>query len=343
MNLPKFLGIDIGKKTTKVALVEWNGTRPTLTHIMQFETGQGSLASEDAVSRGDLAQRIKGAIAKAKIGVKKCIVALPEPAVFNRLLTFPDLPEKELNEAIHWNAKQFIPIPVDEVNLEYIKTADLEKDGKKMIQILLVAAPKKLINQTIDIFRLSELELIAIETESIATARLAALASTEDIPQMVVDIGSSGTDLSILAHGKLIFSQSLGTGSDAMTNAIASTFSIDQFQAEQYKLKFGLLKDQGDGKIYNAILPVSNVITSEITKTLNFFRSKYQQNTPQKLVLIGEGARLPGVYDYFKESLKIETIPIDYAAAMDFDKSIANDPNNLSQYGVALGLALKTN
>jgi type IV pilus assembly protein PilM len=344
MELPQFFGIDIGKNTTKVAMITRESEKKVkLSKIFSFQTGQGSLASEDVTLRSDLGVRIRDAINGAKLPTRKCVVALPEPAVFNRLLTFPDLEEAKLQEAIHWNAKQFIPIPMEDVQMDWIKTGDLTVNGKKMVQLLLVAAPKKLINQTVSIFKEANVELIAIETEAVATARVISQNYPSEPSLLVLDVGSSGTDLSVVANGHLIFSQSLGTGSDAMTAAISAAFSLDAVQAEQYKIKFGLLQDQAEGKIFKTLEPVVNIIVAEVTKTINFFKSKYQQSTPQKIMILGEGGKIPGLAAYLSTKLGIATELANLTQNIEVDKAIEADVQaaGLSGYAVAIGLALK--
>jgi type IV pilus assembly protein PilM len=345
MKLPEFFGIDIGQNTVKVVQLDRKDKKSKLKKAFSFETGNGSLVTDDNIARADLASRIKDAVTNAKMNTKKCVVALPEPIVFNRLLTFPQLEEKALNDAIHWNAKQYIPIPVDEVQMDWIKVADIDAQGKKMIQLLLVAAPKKVINYTQEIFRNAELELIAIETESVATSRVISYTYGQKGSSLVLDVGSAGTDLSVVSDSKLIFSQSLGTGSEAMTQAISGAFSIDAVQAEQYKIKFGLNQNQGDGKIFNALQPVVNIIIGEVNKTINFFRSKYQQSTPNKIIILGEGGKVPGLAEYLSKQLGIQTevanLLKNIEAGGDLKKQV-DSLGGMPGYGVAFGLALKT-
>lgn len=345
MDLPKFFGIDIGKNTVKVAYTENNVSPLRLKKAFSFQTGPGGLGVEDPNQRTDLAVRIRDAIAGAKLDTNKCIVALPEPAVFNRLLTFPALEEDKLNEAIHWNAKQFIPIPLEDVQMDWIKTAELTAEGKKMIQLLLVAAPKKLINNTLAVFKEAELEVIAIETEAVATARIIANAYPNAGSMLVLDIGSSGTDLSVVDNNNLIFSQSFGTGSEAMTKAIASNFNLDPVQAEQYKIKFGMMPNQAEGKIVRVLEPVLQLIISEVSRTITFFQNKYSQVTPKRVILLGEGAKTPGLAEYFQLALNMPTEIANLTNNLQIDPSLAAElqsQNSLVGYGVALGLALKT-
>jgi len=344
MNLPKFIGVDIGKNTIKIAQVEVGSGAPKISRLASFPSGKGGLSTEDASLINDLAARLKDGVAQAKLTTNKAVVALPEPVVFNRLLTLPSLDEAALNEAIHWNAKQFIPIPSDEVQMDWIRTGEITVEGKKMVQLLLVAAPKKIINQALTIFNAAGLELIAIETESVATSRLIGVNYPDKPAVMVLDIGAGGTDLSVVAAGSLIFSQSLGTGGEAMTRAIASSFSLDAMQAEQYKIKLGLLPNQADGKIYKVLEPVVNIIVAEVTKTLNFFRTKYQQSTPQSIVLLGEAARTPGLVEFISTKLGLPTEVIAPKAGIQFDSAVDSELQGIgmSGYAVAMGLAMKT-
>jgi type IV pilus assembly protein PilM len=345
MELPKFYGVDIGKNTIKIVQVDHKDGKLILQKFFSVQTGKGNIASDDLMQRADLAVRIKDAINGSGMETAKAVVALPEPSVFNRLLTFPALDEAQLSEAIHWNAKQFIPIPVDETQMDYIKTAEFEVEGKKMIQILLVAAPKKLIEKTVSLFSEAEQELIAIETEAVATSRIIAHAYPNEPSVLVVDIGAAGTDLSVVANSKLIFSQSLGTGSQAMTQSIANAFGIDESQAEQYKLKAGFDGTQAEGKVAAALDPVLSIITTEVAKTINFFSSKYQQSTPQKVLLVGEGSKLPGLVKVMASKIGLPTELANLLTNLEVAGTIQSQATteNLLGFAVALGLALKEN
>lgn len=343
MKLPKFFGLDIGKTTTKIAQVEQRGEGVELKKLFKFESLGVGIATEDPAQRSELAVRLKEAVAGAKLDTRKCVLALPEPAVFNRLMVFPAMSEQELTEAIHWNAKQFIPIPVADVEKDWIKVADLVIDGKKMVQVLVVAAPKKLVNQAKELCAEADLELIALETESVATSRVISNAYQQQVPLLVLDVGASGTDLSVVDRGNLIFSQSLATGSEALTRALAATFNLDSAQAEQYKTRYGLLPNEGEGKVFKALEPVMQVVVSELSKTLTFFRTKYQQSAPQKVLVVGEGAKIPGIAAYLQQSLQLPVELADMsqnlipAADLDWDLK-----QGITEFAVALGLALKT-
>ncbi|MFW5702462.1 MAG: type IV pilus assembly protein PilM [Candidatus Dojkabacteria bacterium] len=341
--LPEFIGVDVGTAMTKVTRVSWDGNSPRLEEAFSFKTGANDLRTDDAAGRAALANTIKDALKGAKTKVTKTVIALPESTVFNRLLTFPKLSEGELDNAIHWNAKQFLPIPVDEVKMDWIQTAEIEQDGKQMVQLLVVAAPKRIIDQSLNIFNEAGLELIAIETEAVATSRAIANAYPVDAPILVVDIGSSGTDLSVLVKKKLIFSQSLATGSDAFDKALISQFKIDSAQAEQYKSKTGITQE-GDGQIAATLAPVVKVILDELVKTINYFRTKYQQSTPQSVKLIGSGARMPGMPQYLSQGLGIPVELADLSQNLKMSKEVESEYGSASalvELGVALGLALK--
>jgi type IV pilus assembly protein PilM len=211
------------------------------------------------------------------------------------------------------------------------------------MQIFLVAAPKTIVEKYLGIMAKAGLELIAIETESIATTRSVTFGNTFNGSEIVMDFGSKGADLSVIKDNKLIFSQSIGTGSDMLTKAIASEYNLEIPQAEQYKRTYGLLPDQAEGKIATTIMPIMEIIVNEIIKTINYFKAHIQESTPSRIFITGDGAKLPGLVPFLKQRLGMETLLFDPVARLSVDSKIRSEVTQLATAGfaVATGLALK--
>lgn len=188
------------------------------------------------------------------------------------------------------------------------------------------------------------LELIALETETMATARSITFNRPGSDSVLVIDFGANGTDLSVIKGKFPIFSQSLGTGSDELTKAISAEFGLQYSQAEQYKRAYGLVPDQADGKIAAALAPVMQIIINEINKTLNYFRAHLQESTPKQIYVVGDGAKLPGLAQYLSTNLGIQAEVTDPVAGLKIAGKIKSDVAQLSTVGftVSVGLALKT-
>lgn len=345
MKLPEFFGLDIGNHSIKVAQVAYKSAdKAELIALGHVESSVGVFDLNDQANIDQIAEQIKQIRQSARISTKQVVAALPEGPIFTRLVTLPDVSEKELEEAVFYEAQQYLPVAISDVQLEYIPISTVNLEGKKMLNALLVAAPKKLASQYIQIIEKAGLELIALETETIATARAVTFANQFDSSILVLDFGANGTDIGVIKNKSLIFSQSLGTGSDALTKAIAADFSLDLHQAEEYKRAYGLDETAGGGKIANSISPIMQIIINEINKTINYFRAHLQESTPKKIFVVGDGAKLPGLAAYLGKFLGIECQLLDPVSQLEVSSGIKAEVAQLSTIGftVAVGLALKT-
>jgi type IV pilus assembly protein PilM len=224
--------------------------------------------------------------------------------------------------------------------LDYL-VINSEDESSPELKILIVAAPKNLVNIYVNIIKTAGLEPVALETEAVAIARAIGYRSDLD-KALIVDMGAQSTDISIMNNKRPVYSQSISTGSDALTKAIAADFSFEYVQAEEYKRNYGLDKTQLEGKIYNSLKPVMDLITTEIQKAIEFFRSKNPNSMPSKVVITGDGALLPGIVVYYAETLGME---VQLGNPWEYIQMNKNQAQVISKgapgYTVAVGLALK--
>lgn len=344
MALPEFFGVDIGNHTIKVAKVKYQGNRVVIQKLGNIPTpyGAGDLDSEESINA--VVGKIKEIKTACGITTDKVIAALPESVIFSRVIEIPKTDDEKVEETVYWEARQYIPIPIEEVQLDWIEIQEKNIEGNKYLQLLLVAAPKKTVKTYQEVMSKAGLELIALETESVATSRIVSYKSTVTEPMMILDFGANGTDMSVIKGTSLVFSQTLGTGSDALTKAIANDYGITEEQAEQYKRAYGLLEDQGEGKIAKSLFPVMDIIVNEVNKTINFFKAHMQEGTPQKLIIVGDGAKLLGLTEYMKKTLGIESQLVTFDEKLFTVENAPKEKTDLTLIGftVACGLAMKT-
>lgn len=353
MGLPEFFGLDIGNHTIKVAQIRWKGKTPELVALGSDTTPMGIIGSESEEHQKELAKHIKLAKKDAGIKTDKAVVGLPESSIFTQLITIPKVEEDKVEEMIHWEAKKYIPLPLDEVRVDWIFLGERVVDEKPHLDVFLIAAPKTLVERYLNILKYAGIEPIGIETEAISTTRSLwwpvqmgynENQQFESQAVMVLDFGARSTDLSVVKMGALLFSQSLATGSDALTEAIASDFGLSMQQAEEYKRSYGLDEEQLEGKIAASLKPIMQVIIGEVTKTMNFFKSRFSKSTPQRLLLVGDGAKLPGLLMYIATQIGIETSVADPFGNIAISKRVKSKVEQISSvgYSVALGLSLKS-
>lgn len=342
MKLPEFFGLDISNHSIKIIQIKYIGTDSVqLLKLAKSDIAQGVINNDDLKTLADEIKKLKD---NSGISTKKVVIALPEASVFSRLILLPEVEESKLEQAIYYEAKQYLPVPVEDIQLEWIPVSRNQSEGKVFVQYLLVAAPKKIVGKYVELMELAGLDPIAIETETVATARSYTYNNNFTEGVLVMDFGGSNTDISVIKGKNVIFSQSIGNGSDVLTKSLMSEFNLDIMQAEQYKRIYGLLQDQAEGKIATALDPMMKVIVNEINKTINYFKEHLRENTPTQIYIVGDGAKLPGLAEYLVQHLGIPAMVNDPISSLKMDDKLRTEITQISTVGfsVALGLALKT-
>jgi type IV pilus assembly protein PilM len=339
--LPNHVGIDFGNHTVKaVELKNLNSPSPALVNFGSQPTPHGVINSPDSEHQKQLANALKELNAASKMKTKQVVLAIPESAVFTRFLEFPGIKEDEIQSAVFYEAKQYIPVPVEEVQMSYIKIGF--NQDKNAHRILLVAAPKKVVDIYMNVADLAGLEPVAIETESIAMGR-AMYRATNYRHMVMLDFGSQTTDMSVMSDGFLVFSQSISIGSDALTQAIVNQFNFDYVQAEEYKRNYGMQEGLLEGKVANTLKPIMDSILTEVRRGVEFYKSKTLMAAPDKYLLNGDGALLPGLSQYITTNLGVTAEVADPWTNIRVPGKYQDIiSKNKPSFSVAIGLALKT-
>lgn len=346
-----FIAIDIGNKTIKLIQIQRQSetsARLLALGSINFPQNLNSAvpSSEEPEKLQLLASVIKSLVKSSGVKTNQVVAALPESIIFTKLLTLPILDPVKLEETIHWETKNYIPIPLEEAQMDWIEIGQKQTpEGRKVVDVMVIVAPRKIVESYLQLFEAAELELIALEVESIALSRSLGFNGGQNLGNtMLVDIGGSGSVISVIFNGRLLFSQSLSTGADDFTRAIATDFGLQPAQAEQYKFAYGMKVGQADGgKIYNSIKPISDVLVNEIRKILGFIGNRLSYGAPQQIILSGNGSLLPGLAEYLQASLNLKASLFNPFVNLKMGGDLKNIQNEINPIGfsVAVGLGLK--
>ncbi|KUK76185.1 MAG: Type IV pilus assembly protein PilM [candidate division WS6 bacterium 34_10] len=337
--LPDHVGIDFGTHSVKAVELSNITTNPKLVNFGSQTTPQGVINSEEKKDQKKLADVVKKLYNDSKIKNTSIVVALPEFSVFTRFLEFPGVKKEELKDAVFYEAKQYIPVPIEEVRMSYVPIGFNE--AKNAPRVLLVAAPLKIIESYIKVTEIAGLEIVAIETESVALGR-AMYRATKQKHVVMLDFGANSTDMSIMMEGYLVFSQSISIGSDALTQAIVNKFNFEYNQAEEYKRNYGVTPDVLENKIYNVLTPILESIVIEVNRGIEFYKNKTLTNAPTEFFLTGDGALLPGLADYLSKALHVNATIANPWSNIQVERKFQDIISKSGpSYSVAIGLALK--
>ena len=334
------VGLDIGSNTIKV--VELIKERKKAKLKASGIIGHSGKLIGEATGDKDLAiisDTLKKLFKEAKISSKDVAVALPETQAYTRTIKFPLLSDAEIASAVRWEAEQYIPISLSEAIVQHQIIEKREDVNPPMVLVLLVAAPKTLVNKYARLVENAGLNLVVLETELMSLVRSLA---PEDQSVLVVDFGAKSTDIAVSRKGVLTFSRSIPTAGEALTRAVARGLGVEENMAEEYKKTYGLLQKQLEGKVRMVLEPVFRIVADEMKKVISYYQSEEKGDAPKSVILSGGSAGMPELASVLANLLGMEVVVGNPFAKIEVDPEAVKSLAGYAQlYSVAAGLALR--
>lgn len=336
----EFFGLDIGSHNLKIVQLTKSGKQYRLVAFGSGPSTQKGLGSEADADLTALAEAIKKLHQETKISTKNVTTALPQDQVFTRTVNLPPLSEEELRSAIKWEAEQYVPIPLEEATIAHQVVGQIKIDTQQKTQVLIVAAPKRLVNKALKVLKTAGLNCVGLETEIVAVAR--SLVAPGGDSALIIDLGAKATDMAVVENGLVVFSRSISTAGEALTRAIASSLGLDPTQAEAYKKAYGADPQKLEGKVREAIGPILEVVVKEVEKTVEYYRSETKK-TVNRVILSGGTAGLPEVVSLMASKLSLEIQIGDPFDQVTMEEALKKRLSQVQApfYAVAVGLAMK--
>lgn len=342
-----FLGIDIGTFSVKIVELSRHGNRRKLDNYAEIQAGalyekafRSFEKSTLSVSNADVVRAIKAALQEARIKSNQAVFSIPDFSTFFTTFTLPPMTEEEISQAVQYEARQHIPLPLSEVTLDW-QIVERNQKGPKAApyKILLVAVPNEVVRQYQDIALNANLELVAMEAEVFGMARILSASEKEKGPVALMDLGARSTTISIVDMGSLKISHSFDTSGNDFTDVIAKALRTTHEQAEAMKREQGLNVDQDSARA--ALLPILDLIMTEAKKIFQSF-SQAQNKEISKIILSGGSALMPGFPEYVSKNLAKTTEVIDPFATIYYPPILEETLKQIGpSYAIAVGAALR--
>jgi type IV pilus assembly protein PilM len=345
---PSCLGVDIGTTSIKMVEVKGGSARPRLVNYGILESSgylaranQAFQTSTLKLFESEVVELLSALARKMGPGTKDVAASLPVFSVFTTVLDFPKMEESEIQKAIIYQAKQYVPLPLSEVALDWLKVGEFDDDkGFTHQKILLISVPQEAIKKYQGMFRAAGLNLISLEIESLSLARLLRGDST---PTIMVDIGSRSTNIVFFDNGGLVWNSQSDYGGASLTQALASSLGINPLRAEELKKERGVLGTGPSHELSTIMLPFLDVIINEVKKAQFVYQEQFPAaKKSERLVLAGGGANLLGIENYFEREFGVPTVKSSPFLNFEYPPEIVPLVPELNPVmSVALGLAMK--
>jgi len=330
------LTLDIGTYTIK-AVSGKPGNKPEINRVVEIFNPLGVSIPTDDAQMEKLSKTIETLITDNKFSTTDVRLSLPETVVSTKVISLPSLNDAELASAINWQAEQHIPIPPEELSLEYeVIFRPPPKERNLQMRVLLVGVRKSIVDRYISLFTSIGIEPTMVETQTLSVIRSLQFEPT-DPTTLIAHIGASTMSMAMLFNGQLEFVITHMSGGQVLTRTLEQSIGLDATQAEGYKRTYGLDEAQFQGKVRQALLPPTKMIVTEMAKATRFFVSQHPTETVKRLLLSGGTAQLPGFVQYITNELGLEVL-----VAAPFSQATGQIPDaNHPALSVCVGLLMR--
>lgn len=337
------VGLDIGSRSIKAGVISETKKGPSLTKFGMVELAPGLIEDGNIVEPDQVANAVKELFKAYNIKEQNVAVSVGGYSVIVKKINVQTMAEEQLQETIHFEAEQYIPFDISDVNIDFQILGESEGNPNQM-NVILVAAKKEMINNYINLIQLANLNPCVIDIDAFALQNIYEMNyESEGENVALIDIGASKTSLNILKDNTSVFMRDVSLGCGQINQEIVTLADCSVEEAEQIKLN-----NPGDKvSAENLQEIVSSVVSdwcNEIRRALDFFYSTYPDDQIKKIILSGGGANIKEFRQLLAEETftEVEAINPFNNIEIDFDDF---DTSNLKAIGpqaaICMGLALR--
>jgi type IV pilus assembly protein PilM len=340
------IGLDIGSSAVKAVELKPTGKGFRVSAYGEEPVPPDAIVDGAIIDAGAVAEAIRQVFERNKAFKGKDVCAsLSGNAVIVKKITLPVMTESELDESIYWEAEQYIPFDIQDVNLDYqILDAGTGPDSRGSMEVLLVAAKKEKIGDYTGVIAQAGRTPVIVDVDAFALQNAFDVNYGLDPGQVTVllNAGASAININILQGEQSMFTRDISIGGNAYTEAVQKELDLPHESAEQLKKGIPV-----DGASFEEAQPVLRAVTEnvllEVQKTFDFFKATASSDRIDRIMLSGGASRVVGFREMLHERFN--------APVEEFDpfRTIVWDPAKLgreavehaSTAAVAVGLALR--
>lgn len=345
---PVMLGLDISSTTVKLLELSRSGRRYKVESLAIEALPDDAVSEKNIQDTEAVGECIQKALKKSGSKVKNAAVAVAGSAVITKVITMPaNLADNdsELESQIEMEADQYIPYPLEEINLDF-EVIGPSADNPETIDVLLAASRSENIEARTEALEIAGLKPKIVDVEAYTIEKSSSLIA-EQIGEnednriiAVIDIGATMTSLNVIEDGNLVYTREQSFGGKQLTEEIMRRYGLSYEEAGRLKKTGGL----PDNYIPEVLEPFKETIAQQVGRFLQFFYTAGQHSNVSVIALAGGCASIPGIDELIEGQLEIKTVIANPFANMSLSskvnpQSLSNDAPSLM---IACGLAMRS-
>ena len=293
------VGLDIGSSGVKLVHLRERKGGFALQAFGSAPLPPEAIVDGALMNSAAIVQAVQELVAAQKVKVRDVAIGVRGHSVIIKKISLPRMTQEELDESIQWEAEQYIPFDVKDVNIDTQILNPEANDATGQMDVLLVAAKKDMINDYTSVCAEAGLTATVVDVDAFAVQN-AYEANYDPSPQdtvVIVNVGAAVTNLNVISRGVTTFTRDITMGGNAFTEEIQKQLNISYDEAEA--LKVG---GQGDSdavvpqEVERVIQGVAEQLGGEIQRSLDFYASTAAEAKIGRALLSGGTARIPALF-----------------------------------------------
>lgn len=339
------VGIDISSTAVKLLQLSLTGGRYRVEHYAVETLPPNAVVEKNIVEVEAVGEAIRRAVQRSGTKTKFAVVAVAGSAVITKVIQMPsDLSEDDLEDQVELEANQYIPYPLEEVNMDFEILGPV-KEAPEVMNVRLVASRSDNVDMRVAALELAGLTAKVVDVEAFAMENAMKLVSDQlDVGSegivAVVDVGATMTTLIVLRGGSTIYTREQVFGGKQLTDEIMRRYGLSYEEAGQAKRQGGLPESYE----IEVLEPFKEAIVQQVSRSLQFFYGNSEFSRVDRIVLAGGCASIPGVSEMIEDQLGVPTTIASPLANMSLAPKVqsqtlgADSPSLM----IACGLALRS-
>ncbi|OJU88045.1 pilus assembly protein PilM [Candidatus Saccharibacteria bacterium 49-20] len=301
-----FFALDIGTNAVRVVQLAPAGSDGwNLVHFGYAPLDEKIAAASSPEAMRKLGEVIMTAVGQSGIKTKNVVIGLPSSKTFTTVIEVPVMPENELRNTIKYQVDQYIPMAVNEAKVDWALLGTSLHDPK-MQEVLIASTSNTYAEERLEFVESLGLNVIAAEPDPLAMIRSLLPSGVADA-RLIIDVGEQSTDLAITFGDAPRLVRTIPTGLKSLIKAAVQNLNVQEDQARQFILKFGLAPDRLEGQVYRAIEGTLDNFAVELIKSIKFFQTRYPNTPVGGIMLSGFGSVVPGFGEYVSGKTGIQS------------------------------------
>ncbi|MDD2366212.1 MAG: type IV pilus assembly protein PilM [Desulfuromonadaceae bacterium] len=338
----EIVGIDIGSSSVKAVQLKENKGVLQLLNVGIYPLPPEAIVDNSLMDSAAIASAIKNLVGSLGIKIKDVVCSISGNSVIIRKIILPAMPQEELEDQISWEAEQYIPFDINDVNMDFqILSPDINDPSK--MNVLLVASKKDIINDYVSVFSESGLQLSVVDVDSFAVQN--AFEANHDVtPEDIValvNIGASVMNINVIKDGITLFTRDVQMGGNLYSEEIQKQLGLSSSDAETEKL---LAEEKNNEALLNVILKINETITQEIRRSLDFYNSTANDERISAVYVSGGSSKVYKLIDTISEKVGLTIKTLNPFAKLKYNEKDF-DPEYLHEIApfmaVPVGLAIR--